>query len=332
MLNNKISKIGSQEKMDECVAFAIENGIRKASEKYKISPRTVNRLKYTARKNIPFGRKVYTKRTTTEVVNTILKYVDENPLISPKDIPKMLSGDECIKKLHKSTIYEILKKNGYTRKKVTLKKKKVEEMTQRTYLNYIVPMLRKYRELKRLNKAIMVYIDETGNYSSIKKMYGYSKSGHEIVDYEVQKPVKINTFAGITDTGRIYTQDNYGNYEGDTFLRAVKELCEILPKKKIIYLFMDNASFHKKEDFKTFINEQNGKVVPIYNIPHSPEYNPIEYVFGEVKRNLRNMNITNQNFSKMLGKAFRIGKGNILNYIKHCNDALANLATSLGYR
>jgi transposase len=61
--------------------------------------------------------------------------------------------------------------------------------------------------------------------------------------------------------------------------------------KKIV-VFMDNATIHcslllKKSMLRT------GHIL-LFNTPYTPETNPIEYLFGHLKRNLRTEPLTTQ--------------------------------------
>ena len=44
---------------------------------------------------------------------------------------------------------------------------------------------------------------------------------------------------------------------------------------------MDNASIHKTKELKEILNHKKYNVV--YTPPYSPEFNPIEMVFGNIK-------------------------------------------------
>ena len=52
-----------------------------------------------------------------------------------------------------------------------------------------------------------------------------------------------------------------------------------------ICLFMDNLSAHTSDRSKDAMRGHGFKW--IYNVPYSPDYNPIEFVFSIVKRNFR---------------------------------------------
>ena len=62
------------------------------------------------------------------------------------------------------------------------------------------------------------------------------------------------------------------------------KLREANPDDKIA-LFMDNLSAHTSDRSKEAMRERGFRW--IYNVPYSPEYNPIEFVFSEVKSNFK---------------------------------------------
>ena len=70
----------------------------------------------------------------------------------------------------------------------------------------------------------------------------------------------------------------------DKFKEYLQELRTANPEDKIA-LFMDNLSAHTSDRAKTAMREHGFRF--IYNVPYEPEYNPIECVFGQFKRNFR---------------------------------------------
>jgi hypothetical protein len=81
-------------------------------------------------------------------------------------------------------------------------------------------------------------------------------------------------------------------------------------------LLIDNARIHYYWKFKNYINKC-GNINIIYNVPYSPESNPIEKVFKEIKNNLKNESINNHNIERKIIRSFNIVKNeNIINYFK----------------
>jgi len=69
----------------------------------------------------------------------------------------------------------------------------------------------------------------------------------------------------------------------DNFNKFLEEFKEFLGDKEVI-LIMDNASFHKSKRLKI------PKGISIeYIPPYSPELNPIERVFQEIKKHFKNL-------------------------------------------
>ena len=64
---------------------------------------------------------------------------------------------------------------------------------------------------------------------------------------------------------------------GEFLLQLSRKLREVP-----IALFMDNASIHKSRGVKPIYEDRDIK--PVFNVPYSPDFNPIEAVFSKVKR------------------------------------------------
>ena len=67
----------------------------------------------------------------------------------------------------------------------------------------------------------------------------------------------------------------------DTFIKYL-ELLSKRNDKQPLALFQDQLKVHKSNKVKPYYTALN--IVPIYNVGYSPEFNPIESVFSQVKR------------------------------------------------
>ena len=68
------------------------------------------------------------------------------------------------------------------------------------------------------------------------------------------------------------------------FKQYLQELRNLNGEDKIA-LFMDNLSAHRSEKSKVEMARLGFRC--IFNVPYSPEYNPIEFVFSKVKQRFR---------------------------------------------
>ena len=51
---------------------------------------------------------------------------------------------------------------------------------------------------------------------------------------------------------------------------------------KPIYLFLDNATFHKSQEVKDKMKEL--KIIPVWNVAYKFKYNPCERLFSQYKQ------------------------------------------------
>ena len=72
----------------------------------------------------------------------------------------------------------------------------------------------------------------------------------------------------------------------DKFIEYLDGLRAANGEEKIC-IFMDNLSAHTSERSKQHMRDLGFRY--IYNVPYSPDYNPIEFVFSMVKRNFRSL-------------------------------------------
>ena len=79
-------------------------------------------------------------------------------------------------------------------------------------------------------------------------------------------------------------QEHYRIYKDSVNVQKFKEYLHELRARngnEKIALFMDNLAAHKSEKSKVEMAKLGFRC--IFNVPYSPEYNPIEFVFSKVK-------------------------------------------------
>ena len=68
-------------------------------------------------------------------------------------------------------------------------------------------------------------------------------------------------------------------------------------KNKKVNILLDNARIHHSKYLKENVSDN---INFIYNIPYTPEFNPIEQMFSKLKYLLRKSNLTNNNIIKKI--------------------------------
>lgn len=113
------------------------------------------------------------------------------------------------------------------------------------------------------------------------RRYGYAFKGKPCLDkYDWHNKLRTNVIGALVGTALLTTCLFRTSINSEIFHTWVKEdLLPKLPKNSV--LVMDNATFHKRSDTKTLI-EQSGfslEFLPVY----SPDLNPIEHKWAQAK-------------------------------------------------
>jgi transposase len=87
------------------------------------------------------------------------------------------------------------------------------------------------------------------------------------------------------------------SFKGDGIIEYLKNLLATTSKK--ILLIWDNATWHKSQNIKDFLNTELGQRLWVANTPpYSPEFNPDELVWANLKR-VQIPNRTAKNFKEL---------------------------------
>jgi transposase/arginine repressor len=188
-----------------------------------------------------------------------------------------------------ATISNTLKKMGITRKRLT--KIPVERNSER-----IIGLRKCYaRELHNYSLSQLVYLDETGFNLHTSTNYGYAhKNVKAVAMFPANKGVNISLMAAIDINGVIASELKDGAYNGMSFINFISDkLLRYFKSNPDSVLIMDNCRFHHSMDVTRLLstNHVNYKFLP----PYSPQLNPIEEFFGELKSNYKNIRPLSKN-------------------------------------
>ena len=128
----------------------------------------------------------------------------------------------------------------------------------------------------------LVYIDESGIEMTICKDRGWGKKGEKLIGKKSGKYYqRTNIIAGLVNNKSIAPMIFNGSCNTDVFNNWVEHFLvkELKPGQIVI---MDNASFHKSEKTQKLIESVHCKV--IFLPPYSPDLNPIEKFWANMKR------------------------------------------------
>jgi transposase len=143
-----------------------------------------------------------------------------------------------------------------------------------------------YQELiKAIPPESLVYIDESGIEMNICKERGWGKKGVKLVGIKSGKYYqRTNIIAGYVNHKSVAPMVFNGSCNTKLFETWVEEFLikELKPRQFVV---MDNAAFHRSVKTKELIESVGCKI--IFLPPYSPDLNPIEKFWANMKRWIR---------------------------------------------
>lgn len=161
--------------------------------------------------------------------------------------------------------------------KKTFSHPKADENLRKAFLQKV--------ETYQEQKKPLVFIDESGFSNGLARNYGYSPKGQPCYgckDWLAKG--RTNAIAALLGTTLLTVTLFDGNINSHVFYSWMTQcLIPVLPQKSV--LFMDNVSFHKREDILQAIEKAGHQVE--FLPPYSPDLNPIEHKWAQAKRKKR---------------------------------------------
>lgn len=139
--------------------------------------------------------------------------------------------------------------------------------------------------LSQFRSYHLVYVDESG----CDKLIGFRKTGWSpfgvtpIQVAKLHRGQRYQILPAYTQDGILLSRVYPGATEGDIFEDFIEQLlphCNPFPNPRSVVV-MDNASFHRTERIEQLCCEAGVKLM--YLPPYSPDLNPIEEFFAELK-------------------------------------------------
>jgi transposase len=141
-------------------------------------------------------------------------------------------------------------------------------------------------------------MDDSGIDHQIKKDKGWAKRGTKIVGEKSGKKRGRTNIIGGYKNGKLIAPFRINNSIDSDILLAwlAKVLLPIWHPDDI--LIMDNASWHKTKKVKAFLKKHG--IQFMYQPPYSPDLNPIEHYWAKMKKMMKKLENTMDNFYERL--------------------------------
>ncbi len=136
----------------------------------------------------------------------------------------------------------------------------------------------------KAEKAEIFFGDEVGVRNTANYLRGYAPVGQTPVVRVESKKIKINMLSAISNRGKLRFMLYKDNMTADKLIDFMSRLAKDASKK--VFLVLDNLRVHRSKKVKKWLLQQKKKIELFYLPPYSPEYNPDEYLNGDLKRNI----------------------------------------------
>ena len=289
--------------------------IRKVAERLMVNKSTVNEWLKLYReqgnvkpKRVGSTRKSQLEEYKEEVKRMVAEYPDYT-LAEYREYCAEKMGVE----LSESAICRFLKKENLTRKKKTLRASQAgTEDNQQARLDY-------WQEIRDVKPENLVFIDEMAILLGIMREYGRSLKGKRLYDKKPFYRGERMTVIGAITQEKVIAFDIIGkSMKGEDFKKFIKE--HLVPELwEGAVVVMDRLRAHQVEGIKEMVEEVGAKVM--YLSGYSPDFNPIEHLWWELKAFIRRFvpksKIVVEALLRMAVK-YLVSSVHLRNYFAHC--------------
>lgn len=165
----------------------------------------------------------------------------------------------------------------------------------------------------------LLWLDETGVRTRMTRRYGRSRGGGRCVDHEPAGHWKSRTLLGVVRASGVVRSASLlieGAMTGELFVKWVRRM--LVPNLVAgDVVVMDNLSSHKVAGVAEAVEAAGGSVW--YLPPYSPDRNPIEGVWSQVKATLRRLSPGEAELEQAVATAIdAVTPEHCRNHIKAC--------------
>jgi len=235
-------------------------------------------------------------------ISFLLEEIKKNKTITIEDLLYLLQTKFPDLHLSKSHIHRLIRDNNITLKLTRIRHEPVKRFGKDIDINNNLKEF--YKEIKKYKIEDIICIDETSIKSLQKRNHCYSEKGKRcVIKTQSQEVFKKYTGIFAISYDGIVGWDLYekSGINADRMVEFVKK--NITEKYKNKLIIIDNASSHRNEKVKEFINKDN---TLLYTVPYQHYTNSIENYFSMFKSRLQ----------KLYGLTYSELKNNIKKVIK----------------
>jgi transposase len=131
-------------------------------------------------------------------------------------------------------------------------------------------------------KAQIFFADEAGIRSDYNKGHTWAPEGKTPVVEATGARFSLNMLSAVSAQGQFRFMVHEGTATAQTFCTFLRRLAEGSEHK--IFLIVDGHRIHRAKKVQTLLERLKGKITLFFLPPYSPQLNPDELVWGQVKQ------------------------------------------------
>ena len=232
-----------------------------------------------SKRKYPRGRTF--RKLTKPLELYVLHLVLSHPGIYLRELTANLLATTGVE-VAESTICEFLHRVGFTRQKMKLVAKQVDESLRAQFII----------DVSLLEPDMFIFVDETGaDRRDTLRKYGYSLRGKPVRSQKLTfRGERLSTLGAMSTSGVLDCKVVRGKVDADIFYNFIHT--SILPKLMPFnginpnsVVILDNCAIHHVEEIAAAIESVGA--LELYLPPYSPDLMPIEELFSKVKSSMK---------------------------------------------
>jgi transposase len=180
------------------------------------------------------------------------------------------------------TVGDYLKRWGFTPQKPV---KRAYEQDPKKIAQWLETTYPGIAARAKQEKADIHWGDETGIQSDAYNAKGYAHRGKAPVIRLNAKKNRISMISAITNHGKVRFMLYRKTMTGKILIQFMARLVKDAARK--VFLILDNLRVHHGKKVSEWLKDNQEQIEVFFLPPYAPEYNPDEYLNGNLKQNIR---------------------------------------------
>lgn len=237
------------------------------------------------------GRRHGAKRRLTAEQETAIKklLVDKTPdqlklpfALWTRDAVRLMIRQQFKIDLPVRTTGDYLKRWGFTPQKPV---KRAYEQDPKKIAQWLETAYPDIAARAKQEKAEIHWGDETGIQSDVYNAKGFAPKGKAPIIHLNAKKNSISMISAITNNGKVRFMLYRETMTGKVLISFMSRLIKDTDRK--VFLILDNLRVHHGKKAAEWLDVNREKIEVFFLPPYAPEYNPDEYLNGDLKQKIR---------------------------------------------